>query len=95
MAIGEGGGMGDHYVYDATNIRLDGVSLSYTLPRKWLKDVADVTVGLVANNVAMLYIKAPFDPEQTASAASTYHNGVDNFMVPSTRNLGFNIKLQF
>lgn len=95
MAISEGGGKGRHYVYDATNVRLGEISLSYTMPRKWFNDVVGITVGFVANNVAMLYCKAPFDPEQTASAVETYYNGVDNFMLPSTRNLGFNIKLQF
>jgi len=94
-AISVGGGMGDHYVYDATNIRVGEVSLSYTVPRKWLNNVADITVGLIANNVAMLYSKAPFDPEQAAGAGNTYYNGVDFFMVPSTRNLGFNVKMQF
>lgn len=95
MAISEGGGKGRHYIYDATNIRLGEISLNYTMPRKWFKDVVGVTVGFVANNVAMLYNKAPFDPEQTAGASYTYYNGVDNFLMPSTRNLGFNVKLQF
>ena len=95
MAISEAGGKGKHYVYDATNVRLGEISLSYTMPRKWFKDVAGVTVGFVANNVAMLYNKAPFDPEQAVNASYSYYNGVDNFLLPSTRNLGFNIKIQF
>ena len=94
-AISEGGGKGMHYIYDATNVRLGEISVSYTMPRKWFKDVVGITVGFVANNVAMLYCKAPFDPEQTANASYTNYNGVDNFMLPSTRNMGFNIKLQF
>ena len=94
-AIAEGGGKGMHYVYDATNIRLGEISLSYTMPRKWFKDVMGITVGVVANNVAMLYCKAPFDPEQTANASYTYYNGVDSFLMPSTRNIGFNVKIQF
>ena len=40
------------------------------------------------------YNKAPFDPEVTAST-STYYQGVDFFMQPSVRTLGFSVKLQF
>lgn len=93
--IAAGSGQGDHYVYDATNIRLQEVSLEYTVPRKWLYNVADVTVGLVGNNLAMIYCKAPFDPELVASASSTFYTGVDYFMQPSLRNIGFSVKFQF
>jgi TonB-linked SusC/RagA family outer membrane protein len=93
--IASGTGMGDNYVYDATNVRLAEVSIHYTIPRKKLNNIADITVGLVASNLAMIYCKAPFDPEMVASATNTYYTGVDYFMQPSLRNLGFNVKLQF
>lgn len=93
--IAAGSGQGNHYVYDATNIRLQEVSLEYTFPRKWLHNIADVTLGLVGNNLAMIYCKAPFDPELVASASSTFYTGVDYFMQPSLRNIGFSVKLQF
>jgi len=87
-------GQGAHYVYDATNVRLGEVSVQYDLPRKWTKKVG-VTVGLVGSNLAMIYCKAPFDPELVPSSGSTYYTGVDNFMQPSLKNYGFNVKLQF
>lgn len=93
--ITNGGGEGDHYVYDATNIRLQEMSLEYTLDRKYLKNVCDMTFGFVANNLVMIYCKAPFDPELAASASSTFYTGVDYFMQPSLRNFGFSVKLQF
>jgi hypothetical protein len=65
------------------------------IPKKWLNNIADVTVGLVGNNLALLYCKAPFDPEVVASASNTYYTGVDYFMQPSLRNMGFSLKLQF
>lgn len=94
-AITDAGGLGKHYIYDATNIRLGEVSVSYALPRKWFGDRFGMSVGLVGNNLAMIYTKAPFDPEQIAGAGNTFYTGVDYFMVPSTRNIGFNVKLQF
>jgi hypothetical protein len=93
--VGEGTGKGNYYVYKADNIRLQEVSIEYTVPRRKLNNVADVTVGLVGNNLALLYCKAPFDPEVAASPSSTYYSGVDYFMQPSLRNMGFSLKLQF
>ncbi|MCE4563738.1 SusC/RagA family TonB-linked outer membrane protein [Maribellus sp. CM-23] len=93
--VGEGTGKADYYVYDATNIRLQEVSLEYMIPKKKLNNVADVTLALVGSNLAMLYCKAPFDPELVPSASSTFYTGVDYFMQPSLRNIGFSIKLQF
>jgi hypothetical protein len=93
--VAAGTGEGDHYVYEATNIRLQEVSLEYTLPKKWLYNIADVTLGLIGNNLGMIYCKAPFDPELVASSTSTFYTGVDYFMQPSLRNMGFSIKVQF
>ena len=80
------------YIYSATNVRLQEAHISYTLPRKWLKS-KELTLGVTANNLFMIYRKAPFDPESTASTG-TYYQGFDYFMHPSLRTLGFNIKLK-
>ena len=86
---------GTYYMYDATNIRLSELSLSYDLPKKWFKDKVGLTVGLTGKNLWMIYCKAPFDPEAAASVSSNFYQGVDYFMTPSTRSLGFNVKLSF
>lgn len=80
------------YIYSATNVRLQEAHISYTLPRKWLKS-KELTLGVTANNLFMIYRKAPFDLESTASTG-TYYQGFDYFMQPSLRTLGFNIKLK-
>ncbi len=84
-----------YYTYDATNVRLQELSLNYTLPSKWFRDKVKMTVGFVAKNLWMIYCKAPFDPELSAAVSSTFYQGFDAFMLPSTRNIGFNVKLQF
>lgn len=81
------------YIYSGTNVRLQEAHISYNLPRKWLGGM-DLTVGLTANNLFMIYCKAPFDPETTGST-DTFYQGFDYFMQPSLRTLGFNIKLKF
>ena len=96
QTLGPGeGGYGRYYLYSATNVRLQELSLNYTLPKKWFKNVANVTLGVVGRNLWMIYCKAPFDPELSAATASNYYMNVDYFMQPSLRNIGFNVKVQF
>ena len=95
QAIGSQSGLPQYYTYSATNIRLQELSLGYTLPAKWFRDKMRMTVSFVGRNLWMIYCKAPFDPEISAATGSNYYQNVDYFMLPSTRNLGFNIKLQF
>lgn len=96
QTIGTGeGGYGRYYLYSATNVRLQELSLNYTLPKKWFKNVANITLGVVGRNLWMIYCKTPFDPELSAATASNYYMNVDYFMQPSLRNIGFNVKVQF
>lgn len=43
----------------------------------------------------MIYNKAPYDPETVASATSNFYSGLDYFMMPNTRNFGFNVRIKF
>lgn len=92
--IGSQSGIPQYYTYSATNLRLQEASVGYTIPRDKLWNVADVTVSLVGRNLLMLYCKAPFDPEAVASTGN-YYQGIDNFMTPSARSLGFNVRFKF
>lgn len=83
-----------HYIYNATNIRLQEASIGYTLPRRWFGDVCSIDVSLVGRNLWLIYCKAPFDPE-SASSTDTYYQGIDFFMQPSLRSYGFSVKLNF
>ena len=91
---GNGMSMLSHYVYNMTNVRLRELSIGYDLPSKWFNDKVGMTVSLVGRNLWMIYNKAPFDPEITASTG-TYYQGLDYFMQPSTRTFGFSVRLQF
>lgn len=89
------GAAGTYYVYDATNVRLADLTLTYTFPRAMLHNVCDLTLGLTGKNLWMIYCKAPFDPESTASTTNNFYQGVDYFQQPSIRTFGFNVKLTF
>lgn len=93
-AIGAKSGIPQFYTYSATNVRLQEAAISYTLRKKKFFGIGDLTLSVVGRNLLMLYCKAPFDPESTASTGN-YYQGIDNFMMPSTRNIGFNVKLRF
>ena len=84
-----------YYTYDADNVRLSEMNLSYTLPQQWFRNKLRMTLGLTARNLWMVYCKAPFDPEMAPSTTNALYAGYDYFMQPSTRTLGFSVKLQF
>ena len=94
QAIGAQSGLPQYYTYDATNFRLQELSIGYTLPSRWFRDVCRLTVSAVGHNLWMIWCKAPFDPEAVASTGNNYQ-GIDYFMMPSLRSMGFNIKLDF
>lgn len=83
-----------NYVYKATNVRLQELSVGYTVPRKWIGNVADINLSLTAHNLWMIYCKAPFDPEATANTTNSYYQGIDYFMMPSLRNIGISLKVK-
>lgn len=86
---------GTYYLYSATNIRLADLTISYTLPRAMLKNIADITLSLTGKNLWMIHCKAPFDPESTAATTANFYQGVDYFQQPSIRSFGFNVKVSF
>ena len=92
--VGADSGIPQYYTYSATNLRLQEASVSYTIPRKKLKHIMDITLSLVGRNLWMIYCKAPFDPESVATTGN-YYQGIDYFMMPSLRSVGFNLKLKF
>ena len=93
-AIASQSGLPHYYTYSATNFRLQELSVGYTLPRRWFGDVCSIDVSFVGRNLWMIYCKAPFDPEAIASTGNNYQ-GIDYFMVPSLRSLGFSLRVTF
>lgn len=83
-----------YYTYDATNVRLQEVSLTYSVPGDFLsKHIKRITLGITGTNLWMIYNKAPFDPQVTGSTGT--YAASEFFQVPSMKTYGFNMKLQF
>ena len=94
VATGEND-LAGYYTYSATNVRLQELILSYKFNSKLFNNVIkDLTLSFVATNPWMIYCKAPFDPELTASTGK-YGQGNDYFMQPSLKSYGFSIKFKF
>ena len=97
MVGDRGNGTTEFYRYDGTNIRLRELSLGYSFPQQMLEKtgfIKGVDLSLVARNLFFIYKDAPFDPDATMSVGND-NQGLDTYGMPSTRNIGFNIKLTF
>ncbi|MDR1357535.1 MAG: SusC/RagA family TonB-linked outer membrane protein, partial [Tannerellaceae bacterium] len=95
--VGGRDGITEHYVYDATNIRLRELSIGYALPRSVLKSlsvVKGVDLSLIGRNLFFFKNNAPYDPDGTLSVGNNLQ-GVDVFGLPSSRSFGFNLKINF
>lgn len=96
---GRGGNLGinEAFIYDATNIRLRNVQLTFSLPKKFLENTAlqSAKASLAVNNVWMIKsaIKG-IDPE-AVYAVGTNAIGFENMNFPSLRSFLFNITLGF
>jgi TonB-linked SusC/RagA family outer membrane protein len=87
-------------VYDATTLRLRELSIGYTIPRAWINRTPFdmINVSMTARNLWFWAPNIPkytnFDPEVSTYGASNVL-GVEYSGAPSTKRIGFNIKLVF
>jgi len=85
-------------IFEATFVKLREVAIYYQFPTGIFGNsfVKGFQVGVEGRNLMLLYTKVPdIDPE-----ANTFGSGADGFgiernAVPSTRSLGFNVRLTF
>jgi len=84
------------FVYDASYIKLREVVLSYSLPEKIMANSAikGVTFSLVGSNLWIIMKNLPYaDPEAGQSSGNI--QGWQSGVMPSTRNIGLTVNLQF
>jgi TonB-linked SusC/RagA family outer membrane protein len=92
-SVGDRNGIKEVYTYNRTNIRLAQFNISYDfLPSKSV--VKHATFSIIAQNLLFLFKNAPFDPEITMNTLLV-DQALDNFVVPSTRTVGVNLKVSF
>jgi hypothetical protein len=89
--------IGTENIVDATNIRMREISLNYSLPKKLIVNlpVTDIQVSLYGRNLFFFYnAMNDIDPESGYSSGNT-GGGFEFCSIPTTRNIGFNIKINF
>ena len=87
----------DYHVYKQTNIRLRELAITYNFPSKlFANTVIDrVSLGLIGRNLFFFYKDIEnFDPESSFST-SNFSQGVLWFNLPTTRNFGFSLNINF
>jgi len=86
------------WIYDASYVKLREVAITYTFPSKLLKNtwLKGATFGIEGRNLALLYSKVPhIDPEANLFGSGADGFGIERASVPSTRSIGFNVRLTF
>ncbi|HEY8934521.1 MAG TPA: SusC/RagA family TonB-linked outer membrane protein, partial [Cyclobacteriaceae bacterium] len=86
----------ENFVFSATNVRLRELVLGYSVPKTILGKgpFTGVNVSIVGRNLFFITNKAKyFDPEQGVGVGNL--QGIESFNIPTTRDIGFNVKLNF
>ena len=93
---GENAANGEAFVHDASNIRLREVNVGYRLPATLLSKTpfARASLSLVGRNLFFFQNNAPFDPEVIVGLDDDA-DGFESFSLPTSRSIGFNLKLGF
>ncbi|MGN6296811.1 MAG: SusC/RagA family TonB-linked outer membrane protein [Ginsengibacter sp.] len=105
-ASGKRYGVGEFFAYDATSFRVREVSFGYDIPVGEKFFIKSARFSVIAHNLFWLYrgssiLNIPgeskrkmwFDPDM--SLGNGNYQGVEYGTLPSTRSLGFNLKLTF
>lgn len=95
--VGGRAGVTEYYMYDATNVRLRELSLTYRLPARWVYQSGvfkDIQLSFIGRNLFFIFKKAPFDPDLVLSTGND-NQGIDVYGMPTARSWGFSVKCEF
>lgn len=85
------------FVYDASYVKLREMNLTYSLPAGLISKIRPfkgIDFSLIGRNLWIIHKNLPYsDPEENLSAGNA--QGYQSGAYPTTRSLGFNVKLKF
>jgi hypothetical protein len=89
--------MSDRFIEDGSFLRIQNISLSYTLPARWLRNLFLNNVRVYANlqNVYTFTEYSGYDPEVGAYQQDALMSGIDNARYPSPRIYTFGVNMSF
>src|SRR5699024_8136426 len=89
--------VGEAFVTEATNVRLQELVIGYTIPSSTFSNlpIQRLSLSLIARNLFFFYNASDnFDPSTFTSTAKGAP-GFESFNMPATRSYGLNIQLDF
>jgi hypothetical protein len=95
-SIGGAYGIGEEFLYDASYGKLREMSLGYTFPASWLRNlpIKNVKVSAVGRDLFYIFKNAPVNPEGSFSRED-YAQAFEYSSLPPTRSYGFTINVKF
>ena len=84
------------FIYDASYLKLRSLSITYRFPSSILEKtfISNASLSFVGSNLWIIYKNLPYaDPEAGLSSGNV--QGFQSGVLPTTRNFGFNLKLNF
>ncbi len=85
------------FVYDASYVKLRELNLTYSLPAKMMSRInviKGIDFSIIGRNLWIIHKNLPYaDPEENLSAGNA--QGYQSGAYPTTRQIGFNVKLKF
>ena len=86
-----------NFVYDASYVKLRELTLTYSLPQSifaGVKAIKGIDLSLIGRNLWIIHKNTPYsDPEENLSSGNL--QGYQSGAYPTTRTIGFNVKLKF
>ncbi|MCT3762301.1 SusC/RagA family TonB-linked outer membrane protein [Elizabethkingia anophelis] len=85
------------FVYDTSYVKLREASISYRLPKSILGNtfLEDVTVSLVGRNLWIIHKNVPYADPEAGVTGGLRSRGNSIGLLPTTRDIGFNVTIKF
>lgn len=89
--------IGEAFIRDATNTRLRELIFGYSLPKKILSNtpLSNVRISLVGRNLFYIYRASPELDTDLLDGTGPSSEGWTSCAPPTTRSIGFNLKIDF
>ena len=87
----------EDWIVDATNIRMREILFGYTLSKKSLSKTPfkNINISLTGRNLFFFYKASPDTDPESGYSSGNIGNGFENHALPTTRNLGVSVRLEF
>lgn len=85
------------FIYDASYVKLREVSISYNLPKKMLEGtfINGATLSVLGSNLWIISKNLPYADPESGLSSGNKSRGYSIGSLPTTRDVGFNLKLKF